>query len=60
MVTAAKRRYVVARSPATVDDTGGFIVTRPNIPAVIVSATRDEAAAGQQDRQRQDHEDARL
>jgi len=59
MVTAAKRRYVVARSPATVDDTGGFIVTRPNIPAVIVSATREEAA-GQQDRQRQDHEDARL
>jgi hypothetical protein len=41
MVIAAKRRYLVARFPATVDDNGGFIVTRPNIPAVVVSTNRE-------------------
>ncbi len=35
MVTAAIRRHMVARSPATVDNIGRFIVNRPNTPIVI-------------------------
>ena len=39
MVTAAERRYIVIRSPATVFDIGGFIVSRPNAYAVGVSVS---------------------
>ncbi|MGA2525805.1 MAG: hypothetical protein ABSF79_04225 [Smithellaceae bacterium] len=60
MVTAAKRRHLVAMSPATVIETEGFIVSRPNTPSVVVpvSATREEAT-GQQDRQRAEHKGER-
>ncbi|MGC2424609.1 MAG: hypothetical protein WA666_09675 [Nitrospirota bacterium] len=47
VVTAAIRRHFVVRSPATVDDTGGFIVIRPNVPAVVVSVFATNDASGQ-------------
>lgn len=54
MVTAAIRRHMVTRSPATVDNIGRFIVNRPNTPIVIVSTSWN--AAGQHNRQRTDHQ----
>lgn len=51
---AARRRHVVARAPATILGTGGFIVHRTHAPSGIVS-DREEAAR-QEDRQRPDDE----
>jgi len=39
MVSAVIRRHMVARSPATVNDTIRFIVSRTNAPTVVVSVS---------------------
>jgi hypothetical protein len=54
VVTAAKRRHTVARPPATVIGTVGFIVIDPDTHAAGVSATR--YAAGRQERGQPDHQ----
>ncbi|MGC2425369.1 MAG: hypothetical protein WA666_13590 [Nitrospirota bacterium] len=47
VVTAAIRRHLVVSSPATIDDTRGFIVIRPNVTAVVVSVFATNDASGQ-------------
>ncbi|MGP8003823.1 MAG: hypothetical protein ACLPSL_08510 [Smithella sp.] len=56
MITTAIRRHMVARSPATVVETKGFIVSPSNAPSVVVSvsATRYKAAE-QKDCQHTEH-----
>jgi len=41
VLLVVKRRYVVFGSPATIIDTGGFIVSRPNVPIVVTSIMYD-------------------
>src|SRR5665647_93851 len=57
MATVAKRPHTIARPPATVDGTVGFIVIQPDAHAAVVSVSATRyGAAGRQDREQPDHE----
>src|SRR5665647_1934188 len=57
MATVAKRPHTVARPPATVEGTVGFIVIQSDAHAAVVSVSATRyGAAGRQDREQPDHE----